>query len=50
MQSLVMHKPEGDPVFEFIQKKRSEGKCRKEAMVRGISHFPLSNISCNTIV
>lgn len=39
MQSLVMHKPEGDPVFEFIQKKRSEGKCGKEAMVAGLNKF-----------
>lgn len=29
MQSYVMHKPTDDPVFTFIEKKRSEGKCGK---------------------
>lgn len=39
MQCLVMHKPEGDPVYDFIVKKRSEGKCGKEAMVAGLNKF-----------
>ena len=39
MQSLIQRKPEGDPVYEFIQKKRSEGKCGKEAMVAGLNKF-----------
>lgn len=37
--SYIQHKPQGDPVFEFIEKKRSEGKCGKEAMVAGINKF-----------
>ena len=32
-------KPAGDPVYEFIQKKRPEDKCGKEAMVAGINKF-----------
>lgn len=39
MQSLIQHKPEGDPVFDFIQKKRSEGKSGKEAMIAGLNKF-----------
>lgn len=39
MQSLIQHKPAGDPVYDFIQKKRSEGKSAKEAMVAGINKF-----------
>ncbi len=39
MQSLIQHKPEGDPVYEFIQKKRSEGKSGKEAMIAGLNKF-----------
>lgn len=39
MQSLIQHKPSGDPVYDFIQKKRSEGKSAKEAMVAGINKF-----------
>lgn len=30
--SYIQHKPEGDPVYEFIEKKRSEGKYGKEAL------------------
>lgn len=37
MQSLIQHKPVGDPVYDFIQKKRSEGKCGKEAMIAGLN-------------
>ena len=37
--SYIQHKPEGEPVYEFIEKKRSEGKCGKEAMVAGINKF-----------
>ena len=39
MQSLIQHKPEGDAVYDFIQKKRSEGKCGKEAMIAGLNKF-----------
>lgn len=39
MQSLIQHKPDGDPVYNFIQKKRDEGKSAKEAMVAGINKF-----------
>jgi len=39
MQGLVMHKPEGDPVYDFIIKKRNEGKCGKEAMIAGLNKF-----------
>ena len=39
MQSLIQHKPNDDPVYDFIQKKRSEGKSSKEAMVAGINKF-----------
>ena len=39
MQSLIQHKPEGDAVYDFIQKKRSEGKCSKEAMIAGLNKF-----------
>lgn len=39
MQSLIKHKPEGDAVYDFIQKKRSEGKCGKEAMIAGLNKF-----------
>lgn len=39
MQSLIKHKPTGDPVYDFIQKKRSEGKCGKEAMIAGLNKF-----------
>ena len=39
MQSLIQHKPEQDAVFSFIQKKRSEGKCAKEAMIAGLNKF-----------
>ncbi len=37
--SYIQHKPEGEPVYEFIEKKRSEGKCGKEALVAGINKF-----------
>lgn len=39
MQSLVQHKPIGDPVYDFICKKRLEGKCGKEAMIAGLNKF-----------
>ena len=39
MQSLLMCKPAGDPIYEFIQKKREEGKCGKEAMIAGLNKF-----------
>ncbi len=35
----IRYKPEGDVVYDFIQKKRSEGKCGKEAMVASINKF-----------
>ena len=39
MQSLIKHKPADDAVYNFIQKKRSEGKCGKEAMIAGLNKF-----------
>lgn len=39
MQSLIKHKPAGNAVYEYIQKKRSEGKCAKEAMIAGLNKF-----------
>ena len=39
MQCLIQHKPVGDPVYDFIQKKRIEGKCGKEAMIAGLNKF-----------
>lgn len=39
MQSLIQHKPEQDAVYAFIQKKRSEGKSGKEAMIAGLNKF-----------
>ena len=32
-------KPINDPVYDFIQKKRNEGKCGKEAMIDGLKKF-----------
>lgn len=39
MKSIIQHKPSGDLVYEFIQKKRNEGKCGKEAMIAGLNKF-----------
>ena len=39
MQCLMQHKPIGDPVYDFICKKRHEGKCGKEAMIAGLNKF-----------
>lgn len=39
MQSFIKHKPADDPIYDFIQKKRSEGKCGKEAMIAGLNKF-----------
>lgn len=39
MQSFIMHKPSDDPVFNYIEKKRSEGKCAKESMIAGMNKF-----------
>ena len=39
MHCLIMHKPTNSPVYDFIQKKRSEGKCAKEAMIAGLNKF-----------
>ena len=39
MQSLIKHQAIGDPVYEFIQKKRLEGKSYKEAMIAGLNKF-----------
>ena len=39
MQSLLKHKSSDDPVYDFIQKKRSEGKSGKEAMIAGLNKF-----------
>lgn len=39
MQSLIKHKPTDNSVYDFIQKKRSDGKCGKEAMIAGLNKF-----------
>ncbi len=39
MQSLIKHQPKDDPVFDFIQKKRFEGKACTEAMIAGLNKF-----------
>lgn len=39
MQSLIKHKPQNDVVYDFIVKKRCEGKCGKEAMIAGLNKF-----------
>ena len=39
MQCLIQHKPQGDPVYVFYSKKRSEGKCGKEAMIAALNKF-----------
>ncbi len=39
MQCLIKHSPEGDAVYDFIQKKRSEGKACTEAMIAGFNKF-----------
>jgi len=39
MQCKLRFKPEGDVVYDFVQKKRSEDKSGKEAMVAGINKF-----------
>lgn len=39
MQCLIQHKPNDDPVYSFIQKKRSEGKSAKESMIAGLNKF-----------
>ena len=39
MQSLIRHKPADELVFAFIEKKRNEGKCGKEAMIAGLNKF-----------
>lgn len=39
MQSLIMHKTVGDPVFDYITKKRLEGKSAKSAMIAGLNKF-----------
>lgn len=39
MQSLIKHKPGGNAVYDYILKKRSEGKCGKEAMIAGLNKF-----------
>ena len=39
MQSLIKHQPNNDPVYDFIQKKRSEGKSCHEAMIAGLNKF-----------
>jgi len=39
MQSLIKHKPTDDAVYQFIRKKRSEGKVCNEAMIAGLNKF-----------
>jgi len=39
MRSLIIHKPDDDDVYQFIQKKRSEGKAYNQAMIAGFNKF-----------
>ncbi|KPU42968.1 transposase IS116/IS110/IS902 family protein [Oxobacter pfennigii] len=39
MQSLKMHKPQGDPVYLFIHKKEQEGKPLNVAKMAGVNKF-----------
>lgn len=39
MRSIVSHKPDGDPVYEFIEKKRSEGKKSTLSNIAGLNKF-----------
>lgn len=39
MQSLIRHKPDGNSVYDYILKKRTEGKSAKEAMIAGLNKF-----------
>lgn len=39
MQCILQQRLEGDSVYEFIMKKRREGKCGKEAMIAGLNKF-----------
>lgn len=39
MQSLIKHKPVNNSVYDYIQKKRSEGKSGKESMIAGLNKF-----------
>ena len=37
MHSLIQHKPTGNPVYDFICKKRGEGEAAKGTIVAGIT-------------
>ena len=39
MQCLIRLKPHNDPIYSFVQKKRNDGKCGKEAMIAGLNKF-----------
>jgi len=39
MQCLIRLKPNNDPIYDFIQRKRNNGKCGKEAMIAGLNKF-----------
>ena len=39
MQSYIMHRPEGDIIYEYILKKKDEGKSGKSAMIAGLNKF-----------
>ena len=39
MHSLKVHKPENDPVYQFIIKKESEGKHKTVAKMAGVNKF-----------
>jgi transposase len=39
MHSLKVHKPESDPVYQFITKKESEGKHKTVAKMAGVNKF-----------
>lgn len=36
-KNLIQHKPNGEPVYDFIQKKRNVDKSAKEAMIDDIN-------------
>lgn len=38
-QSLIIHKPVSDPVFDYITKKRLEGKSAKSDMIASLNKF-----------
>lgn len=39
MRSIISHKPNGEPVYEFILKKRAEGKGSTSSNIAGLNKF-----------